>query len=140
MDPYVDHTDGDVLAGSVVRTTHSYLTLPCQHLMDTLSESDSAEDPYEYDGYHAETSSFDIVDPTFLQVTDEQKKRFRKGMATLGLEPFIRDCQIFSVDRHHPCPVQASVKPEGYLNDPKRSKLITASRKRLVKMFAVGSG
>jgi hypothetical protein len=112
MQPYVDHTDGDGAGDSPVRTTISYLTLPCKSTLDTLGESDGGEDPYEYDGYHAETSSFDIVDLASLQITNEQKKRFRKAMATLGLNPFIRDCQIFSVDRRHPNPITNPANPQ----------------------------
>jgi len=82
-----------------VRTTVSYLTLPGNAFMDGLSDHDDFDDLSEIDGFQGDSTFFDAIDPSSLQITEQQKKRFHKVMTVFGLKPFVRGCQLPSVDR-----------------------------------------
>jgi hypothetical protein len=83
------------------RTTLSYLTLPGLFFPDSLSCADVQESLYDESGFRFKTTSFQVIDPASLQITDEQKKRFRKAMRTLDLKPFMRNCQLRSAEKLH---------------------------------------
>lgn len=91
---------------SADRTSLSWLTLPSKPLTDGLGNADGSENPYDNDGFQADSVCFQVIDPASLQITDEQKKRFHNAMAILNLNPCIRECELLSVDRGSPDPLQ----------------------------------
>jgi hypothetical protein len=127
LKPFVTHWES-VSSMYPVMTTLSYLTLPARTGIDDMWLEDGGEEFDEDIGYHAVSSMFDEIDPSSLQLTAAQKKRFFKAMRILGLKPFIRDCQLPSTQRNHENPLQNPIPHHGIGRFALYNKKFDASR------------
>lgn len=83
--------------------TVAFITLPCKH----ASQARANEDFYNEWGPRliCNTTFFNIIDPSTLQVTEAQKARFHRAMRFLGLAPYIHATQIESLEVAHASPI-----------------------------------
>jgi hypothetical protein len=124
LQPFVNNS---AINNHPARTTLCYLTLPTRFVGDGLTYADIYHRRINKrwrlgDRLHVASSLFEFVDLATLPITDEQKGRFKKAMKILALEPFLRDIQIFSVDR------QSSISLEMSVQLPRSSVLVGPQR------------
>ncbi|KAE9977634.1 hypothetical protein BLS_001254 [Venturia inaequalis] len=109
---------------------NAYLTLPCRKdVHETNLRQVCVKYPDEAYACDTECSSFNVIDPEMLVLTEEKAKRFPRAMKCLGLVPHLNPCQIPSLDQGHPDPILNKAaketkkkQEEGEANDiPKRT-------------------
>lgn len=98
--------DFDMNTSQDLRIANAYLTLPCRKVVHTMNVRElCAGYPEEMYSCDAECSSFTVIDPEMLVLTEEKAKRFPRAMRSLGLGPHLNPSQIPSLDRGHPEPI-----------------------------------
>jgi hypothetical protein len=80
------------------RLTLAYLTLPCNKSIRDLGQNDSRDDyDYEY-GFINATNICNIIDPSSLTISNDQRQRFHRAMKFLGISPSLHAIQVLNED------------------------------------------
>jgi hypothetical protein len=106
------------------RTTISYLTLPYTRITQHLHARDVVTDDFQ----EAFTNMSQIVDPTSLTLSKEQKSRFTRAMRVLDLQPFVHFMQAFNLGNY----IQSSPKLKA-INCPATINTMSETEKAQLK-------